>query len=111
MLRVLLDQNVPIGVRRVLDHHDVSTAHHLDWHELRNGDLIAAAEAALFDVMVTCDRGIKYQQNLANRRLAIAVPSTNDWSWVRSSLRQIMTAIDGARAGSFVDVTIPRPIK
>lgn len=111
MSRVLLDQNVPIGVRRVLDHHDVSTARHLDWHELRNGDLIAAAEAASFDVMVTCDRGIKYQQNLTDRRLAIVVLSTNDWGRMRFSLSQIVTAIDGARAGSFVDVTIPRLIQ
>lgn len=109
MSRVLLDQNVPIGVRRALGHHDVSTARHLDWHELRNGDLIAAAESGSFDVMVTCGRGIRYQQDLTGRHLAIVVLSTTDWSWIRPSLNQIVAAVDDAKAGGFVDVIIPHP--
>jgi hypothetical protein len=70
-LRIVFDKNVPVGVRRFLPKHEVHTFVEMQWHpQLENGDLLDAAEAAGFDVLVTSDQNIRYQQNLAARKLA-----------------------------------------
>ena len=76
MTRILFDQNVPVGLRRHLA-DEVSTAYENGWHELRNGELLDAAESARFDVFLTCDQSIRHQQNLAGRKIAIIVLLTN----------------------------------
>jgi alkanesulfonate monooxygenase SsuD/methylene tetrahydromethanopterin reductase-like flavin-dependent oxidoreductase (luciferase family) len=70
MRRVLLDEGVPIGVRSLFIGFRVDTAAELGWAGLANGDLIEAAEQAGFDVMLTADQNISYQQNMTGRRLA-----------------------------------------
>jgi predicted nuclease of predicted toxin-antitoxin system len=72
-VKVLFDQGTPAPLRKALSHHLVETAHERGWSALQNGDLIAAAEACEFEVFVTADRNLKYQQNLTGRRLAIVV--------------------------------------
>ena len=67
---VLLGQNVPIGVRRILTNHDVRTAYRMGWADLSNGELIDAAQAAGIAVLVTCDQNIVFQQSLSGRALA-----------------------------------------
>jgi hypothetical protein len=67
-IRILLDQNAPLGLRRLLSGHDVVTAASVGWSTIQSGDLIRAAEAAGFAVLITCDRNIRYQQNLAGRQ-------------------------------------------
>lgn len=69
-MRILLDHNTPAPLRYWLVGHNVETAYERGWAELTNGDLLRAAEDAGFDVMITTDRGIRYQQNLAGRKLA-----------------------------------------
>jgi hypothetical protein len=65
-LRIVFDKNVPVGVRRFLSKHDVRSYAEMQWHpQLENGDLLSAAEAAGFDVMITSDQNIRYQQNRA----------------------------------------------
>lgn len=66
MLRVLLDQKVPQGIRRALGRHEVRTAVEQGWETFKNGDLLSAAETAKFDVFVTYDRNVRYQQNLGD---------------------------------------------
>jgi len=73
-LRILLDKNVPVGVRRFLSRHEVRTFVETGWPmQIENGELLDAAEAAGFDVMVTSDQNIRYQQNLTGRKLALIV--------------------------------------
>jgi hypothetical protein len=77
-LKVLFDQNAPRPLTRFLVNHQVIRAAELDWSELKNGDLLRAAEEAGFEVLVTADRNLAYQQNLKDRKLAIVVlPSGN----------------------------------
>jgi ABC-type taurine transport system substrate-binding protein len=76
---ILLDQNVPRAVSRLLTGHDARAAAELGWEELTNGDLLGAAESAGFAVIVTADQNIRYQQSLTGRRIAIIVLSTNHW--------------------------------
>jgi hypothetical protein len=70
--------------------------------------LIAAAEAAGFEVFVTTDRNRKYQQNLAGRRLAIVVLLTTSWPRIRQALPAIVEAVDVATAGTYREVSVPR---
>ena len=69
-MRVLFDNGTPRGVATALSGHTVEEARSHGWDTLRNGELLDAAEAAGFDVLLTTDRSIRDQQNLTGRRLA-----------------------------------------
>lgn len=71
MKRVLLDNNLDHRFGRLLTGHQVIHSRFLGWRNLRNGELIAAAEAEGFDVLITVDKNLRYQQNLAGRRISI----------------------------------------
>ena len=72
-MRVLFDQGTPVPSRQLLSAHEVETAYERGWSSLKNGELIAAAEAAGSTVFVTTDQNLKYQQDLAARHMAIVV--------------------------------------
>lgn len=99
--QVLLDENLPRKLRLCLSGHTVVTTAYLGWAGLSNGALIAAAEGAGFDALVTADQSLNYQQNLKGRKLALVVLSTNKNSRVMGNALRIGTAIDCAEAGSF----------
>ena len=105
-MKVLFDQGTPAPLRRALTHHGVETAYERGWSLLRNGELIAAAEAAGFEVFVTTDRNLKYQQNLSGRRLAIVVLGTTSWPKLRQSLSGVVQAVDYASPGSYHEVAV-----
>jgi hypothetical protein len=68
-MRVLFDQATPTPIRLFLEGHTVRTAAHEGWDRFQNGELLAAAEAAAFDVLLTTDKNMRYQQNLAGRKI------------------------------------------
>ena len=72
-----------------------------------NGDLLRAAEKAGFDVLLTTDTSIPYQQNLENGKVAVVILSRNKRSLVRPRLQQIVDAVDTAKPGSCTVVEIP----
>ena len=84
----------------------MSTAYELGWSTLKNGELLAAAEGNGFDVFVTTDTNLAYQQNLSNRKIAIVVLSTTSWPRIQKSVAAIMSAIDAARPNSYQIVSI-----
>lgn len=104
--KVLLDENLPQGLRHLFRGHRVVTAAFQGWAGKSNGELIAAAEEAAFDVLVTADQGVNYQQNLKDRRLALVVLSTNKNSVVKEHAGRIGKAVDEAAPGSFTRVDI-----
>jgi hypothetical protein len=111
-LRILFDKNVPVGVRRLLTGHEVRTFGDTQWHpQLENGALLKAAEEAGFDVMITSDQNIKYQQNLSGRRLALVVLGSNIWPIVREHAVTIKAEADAAMPGSFAFIEMPLPPK
>jgi len=77
MRRVLLDHCVPRPFRNMLTGCDVSTTHEMGWAEFKNGELIKAAENAGFDIFITADKNLRYQQNLSERRIAVIELPTN----------------------------------
>jgi hypothetical protein len=106
-MRVLFDQGTPVPIRRALGKHSVRTAREQGWSTLLNGDLLRAAEKAGFEVLLTTDTSIPYQQNLENQKVAVVILSRNKWSLVRSRLQQIVDAVDTAKPGSCTVVEIP----
>jgi hypothetical protein len=77
------------------------------WDTLENGQLLAAAEAAGFDLFLTTDKNIKYQQNLSQRKIAIVVLGRARWRLIRPRLADILSAVNTATPGSFTLVEIP----
>jgi uncharacterized protein (DUF2249 family) len=104
-MKILFDHGTPAPLRRSLTGHDVSTAHEMGWDELDNGALLRAAEGQ-FDVLVTTDQNLPYQQNLAGRRLAILVLSTTSWPKIRDHEARVVAAINALQAGEVVKLSI-----
>ena len=84
----------------------MSTAFELGWSTLKNGELLAAAESNGFEVFVTTDTNLAYQQNLSNRKIAIVVLTTTSWPRIQKSVAAIVIAIDAARPNSYQIVSI-----
>ena len=84
----------------------MSTAYELGWATLKNGELLAAAESNGFEVFVTTDTNLAYQQNLSNRKIAIVVLTTTSWPRIQKNVAAIVIAIDAARPNSYQIVSI-----
>ena len=106
-MRVLFDQGTPVPLRRFLTQHEVTTAYERDWVQLKNGDLLDAAEGGGFATLVTTDTNLKYQQNLSSRRLAIVVLTTTSWPRIQRAVDLIVQAVDAATESSYTEVEIP----
>ena len=85
-MRVLFDNGTPRGLAAALRNHDVNEARAHGWDTLRNGELLAAAESAGFDVFVTTDRNLQYQQNLTGRKIAVVVLTKARWRLIQRQL-------------------------
>ena len=106
-MRVLFDNGTPKGIAAALLGHVVEEARSHGWDTLRNGELLDAAEAAGFDLFLTTDRNLRYQQNLANRQIAIVVLGKGRWRLIRTRLAEIVAAVEAATPGSYAEVEIP----
>ena len=82
-------------------------AQELGWDTLSNGDLLRAAEETTFDVLLTTDKNIRYQQNLAKRVIAIVVLGNSRWRLIQQHLERVVTAINTAKTGTYFEVEIP----
>ncbi len=100
-MKVLLDENLDHRLRKNLGSHEAVTASYMGWDGLKNGKLLRAAEDGGFDVLLTGDRTLCYEQNPGDRRLAIVAISSVEWRIVKDHLPQIVAAIDNAVPGSF----------
>jgi hypothetical protein len=110
-LHVLLDKNVPSGVKRILRGHRVELAEDRGWARISNGALIQTAERAGFDVVVTADQNIVYQQNLKGRKVALVVLGSNIWPIVREHRAAIAEQIRLLEAGGYVFLEMPLPLE
>jgi hypothetical protein len=103
-VRVLLDENLPHLLRNNLDDHDVFTVRYKGWAGLKNGELLKTAEDDGFEVFITGDQTVSYEQNLKGRRLAIVVLSSIDWHILKNYLPLITAALDSALPGTLQTV-------
>jgi hypothetical protein len=87
--------------------HSVTEARERGWATLKNGELLSAAKEAGFEVLITADENIRYQQNLKERRIAIVVLTQLRWRLVRNKLNEIAATVNAAGTRSFAEVEIP----
>lgn len=105
-MKILLDHNIPRPVRRVMTGHTVVTTRDSGWDRLANGDLLRTAEANGFEVLLTADQGIVYQQNNAERRIALVVLSSNRLPDLLAAKSLIADAVVRSSHGSYEFVAI-----
>lgn len=74
---------------------------------MTNGELLNAAEQAEFDVLLTTDKNLRYQQNLDGRRIAIVVLGKGRWRLIRPVIESVVDAVNAAQPGSYTEVDIP----
>ncbi len=103
-MKILFDVCVPRPLFRALTGHSVKLAQELGWSELRNGDLIAAAGNADFDLFITADQSIQYQQHIRGRRIAILVLPTNSWIRLRRRATEILQCVNSLQPGEFFEL-------
>lgn len=107
-MRILFDQGTPVPLRRMLTGHQVDIAYERGWAILTNGDLLTAAEREGFDVLITTDQNLRYQQNLSSRKIAIIVLLSTSWPRIQQHLDVIRKILDGIVTGTYHEITIPR---
>ena len=104
---VLFDHSTPEPLRYALKAHTVVEAVERGWETLANGALLQEAEAAGFEVFITADKNIRYQQNLTRRRIAILVLENAQWPILRPHVARVVAAVNAATPGSYTEVQIP----
>lgn len=106
-MRILFYHSTPAPLRYALKDHVVAEAIERGWERLFNGDLLNEAEAAGFELLVTADKNMRYQQNLTGRKITILVLVNAQWPILRRHLGKVVAAVNAATPGSFIEVEIP----
>ena len=106
-MKILFDQATPVPIRHYLLGHFVRTAAQQGWDKLRDGDLLAVAEDAGFDLFLTTDKNMGYQQNLTDRKIAIIVLGIQQWPRLRPHIQLVIDAVNAVQPGNYVEVNIP----
>jgi hypothetical protein len=104
---ILFDNGTPGPLRHALKGHVVVEAIEKGWDRLLNGELITAAEAAGFDVLLTTDKNMRYQQDLRGRKIAFVVLGNQQWPILRRHVERVVVAVNAATPGSYAEVDIP----
>jgi hypothetical protein len=98
---ILFDQGTPVGIRESLHGHVIKTAQEQGWNRLLNGESLRQAEEAGFEVLLTTDKNLVYQQNLSERKIAIIVLGRSRWSLIERVLERVVAAVDAAKPGTY----------
>lgn len=99
-MRILLDECVPWPVRKLISGHEWQNAKLCGWGGIENGELLRLAEGK-FDLFITADQNLRYQQNLAGRSIAILELSTNKLRRIQAAAGLIQSAIAGIRPAEY----------
>ncbi len=105
-IRILLDENMPKKLRQSFSAFEVFTSQYAGFGGLRNGELLSAAESAGFNILLTGDKSLEYEQNIAGRKIAVVAISAPHWRIVKDHINRIALAIDGATPGTFTRVDV-----
>jgi len=100
-VKILLDECVPWPLSRHIKNHQCSSPKKEGWGGITNGDLLARAENK-FDAFITSDQSLRYQQNLAGRKLAILELWTNDWQIIQAQVKHIVPVVENLKLGDFI---------
>ena len=102
-MQVLVDQGTPVPLRRYLTPHAVTTVFEKGWSTLQNGELLSVAEREGFEILVTTDQNLKYQQNLKERQLAIGVLMTTSWPRIERKVDHVVATINAVKPGDCIE--------
>jgi predicted nuclease of predicted toxin-antitoxin system len=105
-VKILFDQGTPVPLRKHLAEHEVSTAFEKSWSDLKNGELLQQAEEEDFEVLVTTDQNLRYQQNLQERKIAIVVLMSTSWPKIQKNILAVIESINSVKIGDYLEVTI-----
>jgi predicted nuclease of predicted toxin-antitoxin system len=105
-MKILLDECVPWPMHRLLGHHSCTNVQAQGWGGIKNGELLQRAEAE-FDLFITSDQNIRYQQNLAGRKIAVLELSTNDIGRIEAAKLLVQATVDGIQPNEFERLEIP----
>jgi hypothetical protein len=106
-MKILFDNGTPNTMARSLVGHEVIFARKIGWAEFENGELIQRAEDAGYELLLSTDKNIRYQQNLTERKIALVVLGNSQWPMVRLHLERVIAAVNAASPGSYAEVEIP----
>ena len=105
-MKILFDQGTPVPLRQHLTNHSVDTTFERGWSGLTNGELLEIAEQEGYNVLITTDQNIRYQQNLSGRELAILILLSTSWPRIKLRINDIQLTIDRLVAGDYKEVSI-----
>jgi len=104
---ILFDHGTPAPLRSFLSGHTIRRTQDVGWDRFSNGELLDAAEKAGIEILVTTDKNIRYQQNLAAQKIAIVVLGNPQWPILRRYVDRVAAAVNAAKPGSYTEVDIP----
>ena len=106
-MKILFDQGTPVPLRRSLPGHTIDTVYERGWSELANGDLLTTAERDGYELLITTDQNLRYQQNFASRRIAIVVLLSTSWPRIQLQVEPIRTIVDAIVPGAYHEIAVP----
>ena len=106
-MRIMFDKGTPMPLRHRLFGHEVETSDQRGWDTMANGALMDRAEEAGFEVLLTTDQSIRYQQNMSNRQIAVVVLMNTNWPRISRNTEVVRTALEGLQPGELREVPIP----
>jgi len=105
-MKILFDQGTPVPLRSYFAGHLIDTAYERGWSNLSNGDLLDAAERDGYQLLITTDQNLRYQQNLSDRRVAIIVLLSTSWPHIRLHVSDIQAAVKATNLGEYIEIPI-----
>ena len=105
-MRILFDQGTPVPLRRYLPGHAVDTAYEKGWSTLANGDLLTTAEQAGYELLITTDRNLRYQQNLSERQIAIVVLLSTSWPRIQPHTERVQALVKAIHPGEYYEIAM-----
>ncbi len=106
-MKILFDQGTPVPLRKFLNDHQVDTAFERGWQALENGNLLAAAEESNYQILITTDQNLRYQQNLTGRKISIIVLLSTSWPRIQKQFETIIAVIAESTDGDYREIPIP----
>lgn len=106
-MKILFDEGVPKQLRRLLARDDITLVEEKGWKGIKNGRLLQLAEENGFDVLITADQNLKYQQNLKSRRIGIVVLPYNRRKWMPLLVPAIAAALNEINVEIYVEILQP----
>ena len=105
-MKILFDQGTPVPLRKHLTKHSVDTTFEQGWSDLKNGELLDKAEKSRYQLLITTDQNLRYQQNLTGRQLAIIVLMSTSWPRIQLRIDDIHSVIEEITLGECREILI-----